>query len=482
MSPERASARLVCGLRNLRATKLPQEFQKNGRKIIQHHAVSTMSLNACPTCRSANIVRHPDNECHQRKVQHVPAGTAYQKIVIRLPIYVCLDCRDAGREPYCSAPHPEVAQVGLHTVELANLVSLQLTRHNPVAIAEQTGLSDGTVRNMKEAVAVRLDDLSVNRLLPDLLSIDGVHLNGTERMHLFDWGARRTEELLPSMTRQDLKDFLSLRDLSVRPTAVSIDFDPTLRKMVRSLIKPERIVSDKNHLMARAKEHMIDGVRDLGLREDWFSKLDFFDHCKGKGRIALFNRLLTEPRKNLPEDHLAALEALRAIPEADSVYRAFRGLFGLYNCADSRAGRRYLTRWRGAMWPAAQQVFQPTWDLIRQWRKEILAALDLRNELEARHRASGSPVRYELLPPTDAPALEAEKDPYFLMTQGPIESAHRRFHDLESNSFGLLFEGLRQRVMLVEGWWRDHIMDEVVPGFLRVSRKKKKGRRRSAEG
>ena len=242
----------------------------------------------------------------------------------------------------------------LMTRRLVQHIEKATLRRTYVAVAEEVGVSEGTIRSVFRAYADRLEADHVFSA-PGVLGIDELHLRGKARCILTNISDRQILDFLEDRTKDVVYRALLRLEHRERVQIVTMDmYRPYLT--VTKLVFPKAVaVVDKFHIQRMASQSL-DAMRKLvGKRVS-----------RRRGTFIKRHRhvLLARPA-NLTE-------WLGEIPELRAAYDLKEQFYDIWEEKGVTAARRSLHAWRAAVPVNLTHLFKPLITASTNWEAEIL--------------------------------------------------------------------------------------------------------------
>jgi transposase len=277
---------------------------------------------------------------------------------------------DWQRQRYrCRACEATFLQVALD-VDDKHLMTRRLVQHiekatlrrTYVAVADEVGISEGTVRNVFHAYAEHMEAAHVFTA-PSVLGIDELHIRGRARCILTNIGDKQILDFLEDRTKDIVYRSLLRLEGRERVRIVAMDmYRPYLT--VSKLVFPKAIaVVDKFHIQRMASQSL-DSLRKLiGKRVS-----------RRRGTYIKRHRhvLLARPANLTDEQRLLLSEWLGEIPELRAAYDLKERFYDIWEEKGVSNARRALLAWRSAVPAHLTHLFKPLITASTNWEPEIL--------------------------------------------------------------------------------------------------------------
>lgn len=325
------------------------------------YAESTQTVSACVHCGSATIVGFGR---HERLVRDLPGQGR------RVGIYIDgrrFRCRACGKTFF--ERHSEVDDARDMTKRLVAWIGSQSIKRPFAHVAEETGVTEGTVRGIFAAHVEQLGD-KIKFDTPEWLGIDEIHLLHKPRAVIGNVRENTIIDMLPDRSKASVLNYFIRMPDRQRVKIVTMDMWTPYRDAARVVLPGATVVVDKFHVVRMASAAM-EAVRKAhraaltpqarrGLMHDRFVLLKRASTLTDKDVL-----MLTGWTNNHP--------ALKA------AYDAKEAFFGLYDCMSRAEAERYYGAWeKTVMADDVAWAYKDLLTAMRNWRPEILSYFDHR--------------------------------------------------------------------------------------------------------
>ncbi len=313
-----------------------------------------VSIDKCPHCNTPGAVGFGRRK---QQIRDLPMHGKRTTIYVNTRRYRCKAC---GKTFYEHLPYIEEGKT--MTRRLVKWICEQAINRTFVSIAEDVGVSEGTVRLLFKEYGEQKNP-TFNMPTPRWLGIDEIYL-GKPRGVLADVENRAVLDLLVNRNKSTVISRLSKFKDKERIEFVAIDMWRPYKEAVELVLPQAQIVVDKFHVVRMAND-AVEKVRKamragmtakqkLGLKRDRF--------------------LLLKRHGDLSAQELMLLDGwVNSFPDLFKAYRLKEEFYMIYDAADATEAKRRYEAWREAI-PETQAHF---WhDLVRawtNWEAEILA-------------------------------------------------------------------------------------------------------------
>ena len=313
---------------------------------------------SCPHCQSANTVGFGRRE---QLVKDLPIHGKRVGICVDTRRFQCRECNRTFFEGL-----PDVDERRAMTTRLVKWIGQQSLKRTFTSIAEEVGITEGTVRLIFKDFVADLEK-TVRFETPKWMGIGEIHLI-KPRGVIANIQSDTIVDLLPNRNKDSVVRFLHQLEGKERIQYVAMDMWTPYRDAVQAVIPEARIVIDKFHVVRMAN----DAVE--------------------KVRKSLRERLTPKQRRGLMHDRFVLLKRERDLndrerllmdgwtanyPELGAAYKLKEGFYGIYEGAVSpQAALSAYEAWNKAVVPEVRDAYS---DLIRaftNWQPWILNYFD----------------------------------------------------------------------------------------------------------
>lgn len=327
----------------------------------QVSAVYTVPPDKCPKCGNTKGIYG-----HGRRKQHVVDIPSHGKRVA-----ITLD-RTRHRCGACKAtflqPVEGLNETGTMTTRLMRYIAKQSLSKTFTSIADEVGVTEGTVRNIFNQYVEYLDQ-RVKFRTPRVLGIDEVHLLDGIRCVFVNVEAGNLIGMLPNRKKPDVVAWLKALPNKENLYVVTMDMWVGYRAAVRETLPFAKIVIDRFHVIKLASE-AVEAVR-RGLRDGMNTYI--------RRQMMRSRYLLLRRANQLTEQDVATLEDwLVKFPQLAHAYIAkesFMNLWELQTRAEAEEGYR---EWCNLLNLSVTNHFKPLMTAMENWRTEIFNYWDHR--------------------------------------------------------------------------------------------------------
>lgn len=303
---------------------------------------------------------------HGTREQHVMDTPAHGKRVGITVVRTRWRCKACGKT--FLQPLPDVADNGTMTKRLMAYMEEASLRRPFTHIAEEIGVTEGTVRNVFNAYVDHLD-ATVKFETPEVLGIDEVHFLRHMRCVLTNIKAGSVIGLLEDRNRKTVNEFLFWMPDKERVKVVTMDMWRPYRDAVKAVLPDAQVVVDKFHVVRMATQ-AVESVR-RGLR-DSMNTTARRKMMRSRYLLLKRNTALNAEDRETVDDWTANFPALL------EAYRAKEAFLDIWDNRGRQEAENGLQVWRATLPPSMSSVFKPLITALDNWHDEILSYWDHR--------------------------------------------------------------------------------------------------------
>ena len=309
---------------------------------------------ACPHCQSENTVGFGRRE---QLVKDLPIHGKRVGIYVDTRRFQCRACSRTFFEGL-----PDVDERRAMTTRLVKWIGHQSLKRTFTSIAEEVGITEGTVRLIFKDYVADLEK-TVRFETPKWMGIDEIHLI-KPRCVISNIRNNTIIDMLPNRDKKTVVNYLYNLQGKKDVQYVAMDMWTPYRDAVQAVIPDARIVIDKFHVVRMAND-AVEKVRK-SLRERLTPK---------QRRGLMHDRfVLLKRERDLNDREVLLLDGwTKNYPELGAVYGLKEGFYGIYEGSGSpEAALAAYEAWNEAVVPEVRDAFH---DLIRaftNWQPFIL--------------------------------------------------------------------------------------------------------------
>ncbi len=336
----------------------PVDYSAKGSGITVVAEVPDLDPPDCPKCAKP-MHRHG-------KRKNVFADTPMQMLPVRLEIY-----RPRYRcQPCATMVSPELTFLDERRRATKRLVDairercLGTTFH---ALAEQTGLSVNTIKNIARDLIAEIDR-TVHYETPVIMGIDEVNIAGAYRCVITNLATNNVYQMLELRTQEHLKPFFKELPDRNRVEWVCTDMWRPFKRSFAQFLPNARLVIDKFHVVKMASEALEHE------RKKYQATLSKEDRLHVKKSV----RWLTLKRPgNLSPAEQKALAAVREmIPDLAVAYDFKEAFYRIYDDPDKASAQRAFSAWESTLPDGELPMFHALAKTVHNHYEDIFAYWD----------------------------------------------------------------------------------------------------------
>ncbi|MGE4271091.1 MAG: ISL3 family transposase [Acidithiobacillus sp.] len=320
----------------------------------------------CIHCGATALVRYGRRE---QLIHDLPIHGKRVGISVDTRRYRCKGCRKTFYEPL-----PAMDEKRRMTTRLANWLGEHSARKTFTQLAEETGVSNMTVKAVFEDHSAKLG-AALKIETPEFMGIDEIHLirrpravfTNTKGSH--HAGGCLVIEMLANRDKKSVVRYLSGLPDRERIRCVTIDMWRPYRDAVREVLPNASVVVDKFHTLKMANAALDQVRKSVGAVMTSRQRRTLMKDRKA---------LLMRPKDLGLEGTIKLSGWLRNLPELEAAYNAKETFYALYDAGSKEEALHLQERWKSSLAPEIKAAYQPLITAFRNWREEILAYFDWR--------------------------------------------------------------------------------------------------------
>lgn len=313
---------------------------------------------ACPHCHHGDYYGHGSQA---RRIADLPIRAKRVSLLFDQPR---LRCRYCGRT--FSPSFADLDEQHNMTVRLREYIVAQAGPRPFLHVAEEVGVSEGTIRNVVAAAEASRPQPET----PRVLGIDELYLQRRHRCILTNIEAGTVLDLLSGRTYRQLLAHISAMPDRQRVDLVTIDMHRPYLDVARATLPRATVIVDKYHVLAMANR-AVDRLR-IALRQ---TMPDRTARTLMRSRFLLLKR----PVDLSGAERLSLETWLDQLPALRRVYAAKEGFFAVYKTArTAKDAETQLDAWRGSLDPQTERAFRELVTALTNWQPQILNYFDHR--------------------------------------------------------------------------------------------------------
>ena len=324
----------------------------------------------CIHCGAASLVRYGHRE---QLIHDLPIHGKRVGISVDTRRYRCKDCRKTFYEPL-----PAVDERRRMTTRLVNWLGEHSARKTFAQLAEETGVSNMTVKAVFDDYAAQLkSELRIET--PRFMGIDEIHLIRKPRAVFTNIrGSGHAEsraapgnclvvEMLANRDKKSVIQYLASLPDRKRIQCVTMDMWRPYKEAVQQVLPEASIIVDKFHVLKMANAALDQLRKRLGA-----NMTDRQRRTLMKDRKLLHMR----PKDLRPESALMLSGWLRNLPELEAAYDAKEAFYGVYEAENATDAKQKYHEWEQGLSGSLKQAYDPLITAWLNWENEILAYFD----------------------------------------------------------------------------------------------------------
>lgn len=322
------------------------------------HAEYEADAKCCPFCSFMLLDRHGRLE---RRYTDTPIHGLHVVIVAHRQRYKCQNC---GRTFLQALPG--VIEKHRMTTRLSEFIRRQSFRRTFVALAEDIGLDEKTIRNVFREY-IRELDAEYHVELPECLGIDEIKLDGKYRCVLSDVAGRSMIDMLRNRDKITLSNYLHNIKGRERVRLIAMDMWNPYKQIVKELFPNAQIIVDKFHFVRMADEALNKLRKQISA-----------DLKPAQRRQLMHDRFLLLKRREDLEDHSRFLldTWLSNFPTLAQAYALKEELHTIFDLPTRAEAEERYAAWRQALTGDVLHAFSVMVVAETNWHDEIFAYFD----------------------------------------------------------------------------------------------------------
>lgn len=317
------------------------------------YAHSALTPKSCPDCNSNRIVGFGRNE---QLVKDLPMHGKRVGIYFDTRRFRCNDCNRTFLEK-----HPDFHSERAMTVRLAKWIGQQSIRRTFASLAEETGVVEGTIRNIFRDHVNELEK-TVRFETPKWMGIDEIHLI-KPRGVITNIENNTVVEVLKNRNQETVIEFLNGLKNKEKIQYVAMDMWRPYKTAMNTVLPNAVIVIDKFHVVKMANE-ALEKVRKA-MRSELTLK---------EKRSLMHDRFVLLKRQcELDEKEAAKIDVwFSNYPLLGEAYRLKESFYGIYDAKSILDAKAAYEQWRKSIPPELVDHFHDLTRAFQNWMPEIL--------------------------------------------------------------------------------------------------------------
>lgn len=261
-------------------------------------------------------------------------------------------CTSSTREPRCewdSLPK-----------RLVSYIEQQALRHTFVSVAENVGVTEGTVRQVFAAYQKRQQQ-DIALVAPSQIGIDEVKIDGAMRCVIVDMEHHRILDVLPDRKKVTVLKFLLQIEEKEKIQWATMDMWKSYLDVVHQALPQARVAVDKFHVV-RLANRAVEAVR---------RRIRKILSDKQRKTLMHDKYLLLHRKKDLSESQLLILEVwTKNLPELGEAYALKESYCDVWAARSRQAAMTAYQAWRKRIPVYLEEDFKPLLTAMENWEAE----------------------------------------------------------------------------------------------------------------
>lgn len=314
----------------------------------------------CPHCQIG--ISFQEYGTKEQLFMDLPAHAKRVGVIVKRQKYRCKTCERTFLERL-----PDMDEKHTMTRRLLDYIQREALRDTFVRVAENVGVSEGTIRNIFKDYIAHLE-ATTHIVTPTKLGIDEIYLAKKPRCILTNIEERTIVDLLSNRTKKTVQSRLLRFPGRQHIEFVCSDMWVPYKEAARAALPQAQFVVDKFHVVKMANTSL-EKVRK-SLREEMDPKqirtLKMYD------RYTLLKR-----RRDLNESQLIRLEIwTKNVPLLGQAYELKESFYDIWLVPDRRLALSQYQEWRDQIPSVLIPAFSELTTAIENWQAEIFAYFD----------------------------------------------------------------------------------------------------------
>jgi transposase len=308
----------------------------------------------CQYCQSSELVGFGRRE---QFIRDLPAQGRRVAIYVNTKRIHCKSCKKTFSESL-----PDIAERRAMTARLTKWIGEQSIKRTFASLAEETGLVEGTIRNIFRDHVNELQR-TVQFETPQWMGIDEIHLI-KPRGVITNIETNTVVELLANRNQDTIATYLTGLKGRDKVQYVAMDMCEPYKAAVNAALPQATLVIDKFHIVKMANE-ALDKVRN-SMRADLTLK---------QKRGLMHDRfLLLKRERDLTDRERFNLDSwVENYPLLGEAYRLKEAFYGIYEAKSQSDAVKAYEQWQKSIPPELHDHFQDLTRAFRNWMPDILA-------------------------------------------------------------------------------------------------------------
>lgn len=312
---------------------------------------------ACPECKHTGLVGFGRNE---QLIKDLPMHGKRVGIYFDTRRFRCKECGKTWLEK-----HPDFHPDRAMTARLVTWIGAQSIKRTFASLAEETGVVEGTVRNIFRDHVNELE-ATVRFETPQWMGIDEIHLI-KPRGVITNIQNNTVVELLANRNQDTIAKYLTGLKGKDKVQYVAMDMWKPYKTAVNAVLPQATVVIDKFHIVKMANE-ALEKVRK-SMRADLTLK---------QKRGLMHDRfVLLKRERDLTDKERFNLDGwVQNYPLLGEAYRLKEAFYGVYDAKSVGQAAVTFDQWQKSIPPELHAHFHELTRAFQNWRPEILNYFD----------------------------------------------------------------------------------------------------------
>lgn len=328
-----------------------------------HISIETQAPSAnCPACQGTHCVGYGRSEL---LVHDLPMRGKRVGLYMDVRRFKCRDCGKTFMESLSGVDGKRRM-----TERLPRWIGPRSLHYTFTSVAEEIGVSEGTIRNIAHAYIDALEQ-DHHFEAPEWMGIDEIHLLRRPRAVITNLRQNTIIDLLPDRDKRSILRYLTALKHKDRIRTVAMDMWRPYRDAVLEVLPDVSVVVDKFHVLRMANQSMDELRRSLYRSQD-------ADCLRRRATGVKKDAYLFRKReKDLDDSERLILDGwLQNIPELAEAWRLKEGFYAIYDATTKADASQRYGDWAASVPQECQGAFQPMLTAWKNWEPYILAYFD----------------------------------------------------------------------------------------------------------
>ena len=328
------------------------ELKDHGYEVL---AVVTNPPDFCPQCGSMDA-KFSKYGTKKQVFMDLPMHGKRVGIIIDRQRYLCKDCGSTFREILWDVDDDHMC-----TVRFIEYVQEQSLKRTFVSVANELGVSEGTIRNIFNAYIKYLDD-SHEFVTPRWMGIDELHILGKARGVIANVEACVLVDLLEDRNKPTIVNYLNNIPDRQNIEIVTMDMWNPYRQAVYETLPNAVVVVDKFHVV-RMGNQAVETIRKQIRKE-----LD----TKPRRQLKNDRFLMLKRRKDLKPFEQLTLESWTLnYPRLKQAYELKEAFYEIWESETAQEASERYAEWQASIPDGMKSAFKDITTAYKNWQTEI---------------------------------------------------------------------------------------------------------------